>query len=58
MGDLLSQAPADGGLGLGTTVTSILFLGIIIGIATYLGIKVGRQRRDAVTQSERIPVAA
>lgn len=47
MGDLLSQAPADGGLGLGTTVTSIVFLGIIIALATYLGIKVNRQRHAA-----------
>lgn len=58
MGDLLSQAPADGGLGLGTTVTSIVFLGVIVGVATYLGIKVGRQRRQAQAETERISVAA
>ncbi len=32
MGDLLSQARADGGLGLGTTVTSIFFLTAILGV--------------------------
>jgi uncharacterized membrane-anchored protein len=58
MGDLLSQAPADGGLGLGTTITSIIFLGVIVGVAAYLGIKVGRQRRAALVEAERIPVAA
>jgi uncharacterized membrane-anchored protein len=52
IGDLLSQAPADGGLGIGTTVTSVTFLVIIVAVATYLGVKVGRQRKDAeeVTQ--------
>jgi len=46
-GDLLAQSPDDGGLGIGTTVTSVVFLVAIIGIATYLGVKVGRQRRSA-----------
>jgi uncharacterized membrane-anchored protein len=36
MGDLLSQARADGGLGLGTTVTSGLFLATILGLVIYL----------------------
>ena len=45
IGDLLSQQPADGGVGVGTTATSIVFLAVIIALATYLGIKVGRQRR-------------
>lgn len=45
MGDLLSQAPADGGLGLGTTVTSVIFLAVIVGLATYLSVTVARQRR-------------
>ncbi|NHN45852.1 hypothetical protein FND56_011570, partial [Chryseoglobus frigidaquae] len=58
MGDLLSQAPADGGLGLGTTVTSVIFLGIIIGVATYLGIKVGRQRRVAASAEQDAVLAA
>ncbi len=47
IGDLLSQPAKHGGLGLGTVVTSAVFLVIIIGSAAYLGIKVGRQRRAA-----------
>jgi len=47
IGDLLSQDPADGGLGLGTTITSVTFLVVIVGVATYLGIKVRRQRAAA-----------
>lgn len=50
LGDLLSQTPADGGLGLGATVTSIVFVGIIVAVATYLGIRVGRQRQAAASQ--------
>lgn len=40
IGDLLSQQPADGGLGVGTTLTSVVFLAIIIGAVSYLGIKI------------------
>ncbi len=36
IGDLLSQAKADGGLGLGTTVTSIIFLTTISAVVVYL----------------------
>ena len=36
MGDLLSQARGDGGLGLGTTVTSAMFLIVIVALVTYL----------------------
>lgn len=43
IGDLLSQARADGGLGLGTTVTSALFLLTILAVVTFLT----RTRRDA-----------
>ncbi|MGV8969955.1 MAG: hypothetical protein ACOH1J_05850 [Microbacteriaceae bacterium] len=45
IGDLLAQAPADGGLGLGATTTSAVFLVIIVGVATFLSITVARQRR-------------
>ena len=41
-GDLLSQAPADGGLGLGTIVTSAVFLVAIVGLVAYLS---SRQKR-------------
>jgi uncharacterized membrane-anchored protein len=36
IGDYLSQAPADGGLGLGTTGTSALFLIAILALVSYL----------------------
>jgi uncharacterized membrane-anchored protein len=43
MGDLLSQARADGGLGLGTTATSAIFLGAILVVVAYLSVT----RKDA-----------
>jgi uncharacterized membrane-anchored protein len=43
IGDYLSQQPSDGGLGLGTTGTSVLFLGTILSLVIYLTIT----RRDA-----------
>jgi len=36
IGDFLSQAQTDGGLGLGTTVTSFIFLGLILALVIYL----------------------
>jgi uncharacterized membrane-anchored protein len=47
IGDLLSQAKEDGGLGFGTTGTSMLFLSIITSLVIYLSLK---QKRLA-TQS-------
>jgi uncharacterized membrane-anchored protein len=44
-GDLLSQATKDGGLGLGTTATSVIFLGVILVLVTVLSIRQRRQRR-------------
>jgi uncharacterized membrane-anchored protein len=44
IGDQLSQAKADGGWGLGTTDTSLLFLVAILGLVTYLV----RSRRDQI----------
>jgi uncharacterized membrane-anchored protein len=38
IGDYMSQAKADGGLGLGTTVTSAVFLGVILSLVAYLAI--------------------
>ena len=38
LGDYLSQARSDGGLALGTTATSVLFLAAILLIVTYLSI--------------------
>ena len=59
IGDLLSQAPADGGLGVGATATSVVFLAIIVGVATYLAMKVSRQRRAATLENATLePVSA
>ena len=49
IGDLLSQSRADGGLGLGTTVTSLVFLGAIAVTVVYLTVT----RRDVETVSAR-----
>ncbi|MFE9694897.1 hypothetical protein [Micromonospora sp. NPDC005806] len=54
LGDYLSQAPDDGGLGLGTVVTSALFLATILALVVYLSIT----KRDAspvVPTDERSP---
>ncbi|MFI6875088.1 hypothetical protein ACIBL6_16790 [Streptomyces sp. NPDC050400] len=36
LGDYLSQAHGDGGLGLGTVVTSVLFLAVVLGLVVFL----------------------
>jgi uncharacterized membrane-anchored protein len=46
LGDYLSQARTDGGLGLGTTVTSAVFLATILVLVVYLAIS----RRDQIAQ--------
>jgi len=38
IGDYLSQAKADGGLGLGTVITSAIFLGAILALVVYLSV--------------------
>ncbi|MFJ9730438.1 hypothetical protein ACIRU2_00325 [Streptomyces sp. NPDC101169] len=38
VGDYLSQPTADGGLGVGTVITSALFLAVILGLVVYLGV--------------------
>lgn len=38
IGDYLSQAPKDGGLGLGTVVTSVIFLSAILATVIYLSV--------------------
>ncbi|MFK4111329.1 hypothetical protein [Streptomyces sp. NPDC002176] len=48
MGDYLSQPSADGGLGLGTVVTSALFLAVILGLVIHLTVT----RKD-VTSARR-----
>jgi uncharacterized membrane-anchored protein len=49
IGDYLSQARADGGLGLGTTVTSAIFLVTILVVVIYLSIT----RKDATETAEQ-----
>ncbi len=39
VGDLLSQDVKDGGLGLGTTLTSIVFLLTILGLVIYITVR-------------------
>ena len=48
IGDLLSQPKGDGGLGLGTTVTSFVFLATIVGLVIY-------ETRTGRDQSPPIP---
>lgn len=50
IGDLLSQSTDDGGLGLGTTVTSLVFLLVIVAGVVYLTVKIARQRAEASVQ--------
>ena len=50
IGDLLSQPRSDGGLGLGTSVTSIVFLAIILVLVTYLQVKISRERKLIETE--------
>jgi len=44
LGDFLSQTPKHGGLGLGATITSVIFLGAILGVVTYLTVT----KRDVI----------
>jgi uncharacterized membrane-anchored protein len=58
IGDYLGSPHADGGLGLGTFWTSILFLGAILLVVTYLSIT-GRDRTERVeTRSSEGPARA
>ena len=45
LGDFLAQARADGGLGLGTTVTSAVFLTVILFLVAYLAVTRDRGAR-------------
>jgi uncharacterized membrane-anchored protein len=59
IGDYLSQARVDGGLGLGTTVTSILFLVVILAVVVYLSItKADRIERASVRRARAASEAA
>ena len=55
IGDLLSQTKDDGGLGLGTTITSALFLLAILATVTYLALS----KADVIKHGNRVdPEAA
>jgi uncharacterized membrane-anchored protein len=54
LGDGLSQPRADGGLGLGTTVTSLIFLVVILAVVTYLSIT-ERDQIPPVTEDDAAP---
>jgi uncharacterized membrane-anchored protein len=49
IGDYTSQPRADGGLGIGTTGTSMIFLGTILALVVYLSIT----RRDVITTKKQ-----
>jgi uncharacterized membrane-anchored protein len=52
IGDLLAQAPKDGGLGWGTTGTSVVFLCIIASLVVYLSFKNKRSALPSVDSQE------
>ena len=55
LGDLLSQSPADGGLGLGTTGTSAIFLTTILALVIVLTVRARKATRDeSITASDRV----
>lgn len=49
-GDFLSQPVVNGGLGFGTVGTSLIFLGVILGLVSYLTM---RQRKGLAPQRQR-----
>jgi uncharacterized membrane-anchored protein len=53
IGDYLSQTQGDGGLGLGTTVTSGIFLVAILGLVVYLTVT----KKDAIAVDSETPVS-
>jgi len=54
IGDYLSQARSDGGLGLGTTVTSAIFLVAILSLVIYLTFTKKDQTAVVVTQDDHL----
>jgi uncharacterized membrane-anchored protein len=49
LGDYLSQPRASGGLGLGATITSVVFLAAILGVVTFLAVT----RRDFIAGTSK-----
>ena len=54
IGDYLSQPTADGGRGLGTTVTSVIFLLTILGVVVYLTITKKDRIEDRIEVEHRL----
>lgn len=52
IGDYLSQTPANGGLGLGKTMTTVLFLGLILALVVYLTMTRRDELPPAVIEAE------
>ena len=50
IGDYLSSAKTDGGLGLGTTVTSFVFLAAILGLVIFLSLT----RKDEISPAKAL----
>jgi uncharacterized membrane-anchored protein len=46
LGDLTSQPVKNGGLGLGTTTTSLVYLVVIVALTVFLTVRIGTQRRE------------
>src|SRR4029077_6472013 len=55
IGDYLSQARTDGGLGLGTTVTSMIFLVTILALVVYLTVTRKDEIRARATVDAQMP---
>ena len=51
-GDLLSQPVADGGLGLGTVFTSMIFLAVILGLVIFLSFQRGKETPTLTTAAD------
>jgi len=58
IGDWMSQPSVDGGLGLGTTVTSFIFLSLILGLVIYLQLSKEDQTPAELIQAEEAKLAA
>lgn len=52
IGDGMSQASGDGGLGLGTTATSIIFLALILSLVVYLSVTKRDQTPPELVQAD------
>ena len=55
IGDYMSQAKADGGLGLGTTATSLIFLSSILGMVIFLTITKKDQPTASAPPPDHVP---